>query len=483
MNLADQPHLADSPTDWIDQLFARQLPTSLALRKSTAAQRIAKLQRFADALLARRETWYEAFAKDFSKPPAEVESTELLPVIEEVRHAVAHLRRWMKPVRVRATWLTLGTHSHVQAQPRGRCLILGPWNYPVNTVLCPLVSAIAAGNTLIVKPSELTPEVSRVVGELIAEVFSPDEVVVVPGGVPTAQHLLSLPFDHIFFTGSPAVGKMVMKAAAEHLTSVTLELGGQSPVVVDATADLQRAAEVVMWGKLINLGQSCVAPDHVYVHRSVRQAFVQACAEVVRARFGADARQQQGSPDLARIINARHTGRISELVSQAEAVGATVALGGATDHAQRFIPPTLLTDLPPQAAILGEEIFGPVLPIVDYEQLDEVIARINAQPKPLAMYIWSKDASTQRRLLEETSSGGVCVNHCMLHYVHGGLPFGGVNNSGIGNSHGVYGFRAFSHERAVLKGGPVMAARFMFPPYTPFKGKLMRALVGMLRRL
>lgn len=482
-NMAQPPQLADSPTDRIDELFARQLPIALALRTSTAAQRIAKLRRFGDALIERRAALYEAFAQDFSKPPAEVESTELLPVIEEVRHAVAHLRRWMKPVRVRATWLTLGTHSRIEAQPRGRCLILGPWNYPVNTVLCPLVSAVAAGNTVIVKPSELTPAVSRVVGELLAAVFTPDEVVVVQGGMHTAQHLLSLPFDHIFFTGSPAVGKVVMKAAAEHLASVTLELGGQSPVIVDETADLHKAAEVVMWGKLINLGQSCVAPDHVYVHRSVRAAFVRACAEVVRTRFGADARQQQANPDLARIINLRHTGRISQLVSQATEVGATVALGGATDHAQRFIPPTLLTDLPPSATILAEEIFGPVLPILDYDALDEVITRINAQPKPLAMYIWSQRASAQRRLIDETSSGGVCVNHCMLHYVHGGLPFGGVNNSGMGNSHGHFGFKAFSHERAVLKGGPIMAARFMFPPYTPLKGRLTRGLVGVLRWL
>lgn len=483
MNMADPPQLADSPTDWIDETFAAQWPTSLALRQSTAAQRIAKLRRFADALIARRSAWYEAFAQDFSKPPAEVESTELLPVIEEVRHAVNHLRRWMKPVRVRATWLTLGTHSRIEAQPRGRCLILGPWNYPVNTVLCPLVSAIAAGNTVMVKPSELTPAVSRLVGELIAEVFSPDEVVVVPGGVRTAQHLLGLPFDHIFFTGSPAVGKLVMKAAADHLSSVTLELGGQSPVIVDETADLQKAAEVVMWGKLINLGQSCVAPDHVFVHRSVRVAFVRACAEVVRARFGHSGADQQASPDLARIINLRHTGRIAQLVSQAEQAGATMALGSPVDHERRFIPPTLLTDLPASAEILDEEIFGPVLPIIDYDSLDEVIARINAKPKPLALYIWSRREAITRRLVDETSSGGVCVNHCMLHYVHGGLPFGGVNNSGMGSSHGHFGFKAFSHERAVLRAGWTLPARFMFPPYTPFKSRLVQGLVEVLRRL
>ena len=473
----------DCPTNWIDQVFVSHLPTSLSLRQSTAAQRIAKLRLFAQALLARREALYEAFAQDFSKPPAEVESTELLPVIEEVRHAVGQLRRWMKPVRVRATWPTWGTRSHIEYQPRGRCLILGPWNYPINTVLCPLVSAVAAGNTVVVKPSELTPAVSRVMAELIGAVFNQTEVAVVQGGVPTAQHLLSLPFDHIFFTGSPAVGKTVMKAAADHLASVTLELGGQSPVIVDETANLQRAAEVVMWGKLINLGQSCVAPDHVFVHRSVRAAFVQACGEVVRQRFGRDGSQQQQSPDLARIINQRHTDRIAQLVSQAQSVGARLAMGGPTDHGQRFVPPTILTDLPIQAEILDEEIFGPVLPIIDYDRLDEVIARINAKPKPLALYIWSQRGDTARRLIDETSSGGVCVNHCMLHYVHGGLPFGGVNNSGMGNAHGHFGFKAFSHERAVLKAGWTMPARMMFPPYTPFKLRLTQGMVDVLRRL
>ncbi|RZL07092.1 MAG: aldehyde dehydrogenase family protein, partial [Rubrivivax sp.] len=320
--LSPRDATGDAAPAYIDRLFAGQQATALALRASTAAQRIAKLNRLADALLARREALYAAFASDFSKPAAEVESTELLPVIEEVRHAVRHLRGWMKPTRVRATWPTWGTHARIQYQPRGRCLILGPWNYPINTVLCPLVSAVAAGNTVIVKPSELTPAVSAVVAELVAHVFTPDEVTVVQGGVATAEHLLSLPFDHIFFTGSTAVGKLVMKAAAEHLASVTLELGGRSPVVIDESADLQQAAETLLWGKLINLGQSCVAPDHVYVHRSVRGRFVQACVAVLRQRFGEDAAQQQASSDLARLITHRHTDRIARLLAQAQGGGA-----------------------------------------------------------------------------------------------------------------------------------------------------------------
>jgi aldehyde dehydrogenase (NAD+) len=467
----------------IDQIFAKQRQPALALRSSTAAERIVKLKRLAQALLERRDALYEAFAKDFSKPPAEVESTELLPVIEEIRHAVRGLRQWMKPVRASATWPTFGTHAQIQYQPRGRCLILGPWNYPVNTVLCPLVSAVAAGNTVMIKPSELTPEVSRWVGEVVAAVFDVTEVAVVQGGLEVAQHLLSLPFDHIFFTGSSAVGKVVMKAAAEHLSSVTLELGGQSPVIVDESADLQRAAEFLMWGKLINAGQSCVAPDHVFVHRSVRARFVDACVQVVRARFGQDAAAQQGSQDLARIINLRHTDRVQQLLVQAVSAGAEVAVGGQVNRGHRYIAPTVLTDLPADAAILGEEIFAPILPIIDFDSLDEVIATINDKAKPLALYVWSSRKDVVHHIVQSTSSGGVCVNHCMLQYVHGGLPFGGVNNSGMGSTHGHFGFKAFSHERAVLRGGWTAAVRTMFPPYTPFKTKLMRGLVDVLRRL
>lgn len=468
----------------IEQLFANQRPAALTLRSSTAAERIVKLRRLAKALLQRRHALYQAFAKDFSKPPAEVESTELLPVIEEIRHAVRHLRQWMKPVRAGVTWPTVGTHARIEYQPRGRCLILGPWNYPVNTVLCPLVSAVAAGNTVVIKPSELTPEVSRWVGEVVASVFEVHEVAVVQGDVALAQQLLALPFDHIFFTGSSAVGKAVMKAAAEHLSSVTLELGGQSPVIVDESANLQRAAEFLMWGKLINAGQSCVAPDHVYVHRSVRARFVQACAQVVRERFGPDAQAQQSSQDLARIISLRHTDRLDHLLRQAVSVGATVALGGQVDREQRYVAPTLLTDLPAHAEVLHEEIFGPLLPIIDFESLDEVIARINDQAKPLALYIWSSRADVVRHLVQNTSSGGVCVNHCMLQYVHGELPFGGVNNSGMGSTHGHFGFKAFSHERAVLHGGwAASVVRTMFPPYAPARTKLMRGLVDVLHRL
>ena len=272
-----------------------------------------------------------------------------------------------------------------------------------------------------------------------------------------------------------------MAAAAKHLTSVTLELGGKSPVIVDETADIKLAAETLMWGKLTNCGQICVAPDHVFVHESIRERFVAACRTVIAQRYGATADAQRNSPDLTRVINQRHTQRIAGLLQDAVSRGAKVAVGGEVDVAQCFIAPTLLEQIPEEASIMSEEIFGPVLPIIGFRDLDKVVREINANPKPLALYIFSTDKARTRDLIAKTSSGGVAINHCVLHYAHGNLPFGGVNNSGIGNAHGEYGFKAFSHERAVLKSGPIMMAKLFFPPYTGFKQKLIRWTVDSLR--
>jgi aldehyde dehydrogenase (NAD+) len=316
---------------------------------------------------------------------------------------------------------------------------------------------------------------------MIAECFPAHEVALFEGGMATSQALLELPFDHIFFTGSPAVGKVVMAAAAKHLTSVTLELGGKSPVIVDASANVQAAAETLMWGKFLNNGQTCVAPDTAYVHASVKQAFVDACRSVLQQRYGAGAAAQKASPDLTRMVNRSHTQRVAHLLNDAIARGAKVLAGGDVDEGDCYIAPTLLERVPGDAAILSEEIFGPLLPIIEYTDLDQVIHDINEQPKPLALYLWSTDQDTIRRVLAQTSSGGACVNHCVAHFAHGNLPFGGVNNSGIGNAHGEYGFRALSHERAVLRGSWLHLIKLFFPPYTQGRIKLIRATVDLLR--
>lgn len=473
----------DTDIGHIRDLFAGQGPTALALRESTAGERAHKLKRLRDALLQRREALYAAFEADLRKPPLEVDLTELLPVVDEARHAIKHLARWMRPRRVAPTLTTLGTRARVLYQPRGRCLISGPWNYPVNTLLGPLVSAIAAGNAVILKPSEFTPHVNAVVAELVAEVFDPAEVTLVQGGVNTAQQLLALPFDHVFFTGSPAVGKIVMSAAAQHLTSVTLELGGKSPVIVDETADLQRAAELILWGKFTNAGQTCVAPDHVFVQRSVRDRFARLCQDLIATRYGATEAAVEASPDLARMVTRRHTERLGVLIGDARARGAVLLAGGRYDTAARYVAPTLLVDVPADARISTEEIFGPVLPIETFDSIDEVIHRINAQPKPLALYLFSRNRKTRARVTAQTSSGGICLNHCVQQYAHGGLPFGGVNQSGIGNAHGVFGFKAFSHERACLASGPFMLLSLFYPPYTSRKSWLSAALVRALRSI
>ncbi|TXT37558.1 MAG: aldehyde dehydrogenase (NAD+) [Comamonadaceae bacterium] len=338
----------DTPIELIQACFAAQAERALALRTSSASERIGKLKLLQAALLKRQSELHQAFASDFGKPAAEVDLTELLPVVDEIHAATRHLRSWMRPRRVMPGLTTLGTSARVTYQGKGRCLIIGPWNYPVATLISPLVSAIAAGNTVILKPSEFTPAVNAVLGTVIAEVFDAAEVTMVTGATATAQALLDCPFDHIFFTGSSTVGKLVMSAAARHLASVTLELGGKSPVIVDESADLAQAAELIMWGKLVNAGQSCIAPDTLFVHRSVRDELLHRCKVIVAARYGKSDAAIASSPDLTRMIHERHAARVAALIDDAVGLGAKLLLGGGHNVRERFIAPTLLTDVPPE---------------------------------------------------------------------------------------------------------------------------------------
>lgn len=433
------------------EVFERQRACALRLRQSRWQDRVAKIRQLRDAVIAHTEDWYRAAQADFGKPPGEVDLAEILPVCLEANDAIRNLKKWMKPRRVRPTLLTLGTRSHVQAQPKGRCLIIGPFNYPVNLTLGPLVSAIAAGNTAIVKPSELTPHLSALIAQVVREVFSEDEVAVFEGDAQLAKDLQQLPFDHVFFTGSPAVGQQVMAAAARHLASVTLELGGKSPTIVDASADLPLAARNILWAKLANAGQTCIAPDHVYVHHSVKDEWLRCCQREIEKACGSSLPEQQASLHLTRIVNSRHAGRLASLIEDARARGARLLSGGQAAADACFVQPTLLDQVPPDARVMREEIFGPLLPVIGFESIDEVIAAINAQPKPLALYIYSRHRGHIERVLGQTSSGGACVNHSLIQFLHARLPFGGVNHSGIGSAHGHYGFQAFSHERAVVQ--------------------------------
>ncbi len=462
----------------IREIFKQQAATALRLRSSTVPQRIAKLKRLREAIVASSEAIYAAGWADYRKPPAEVDVFELLPALSEANDAISNLKKWMKPRRVWPTMTLLGTSSYSKCEPRGRCLIISPWNFPFNLTFGPLISAVAAGNTAIVKPSELSPHCSAVSAKVIREVFTEDEVAVIEGDAGAAQALLELPFDHIFFTGSPAIGKVVMKAASQHLASVTLELGGRNPTIVDESAELHAAAQNILWSRFANGGQMCVATDHVYVHSNVKEAFIDACTSILDVTYGRDVEAQQKSPDFARVVNERHTRRISNLLDDAKQRGAKVRYGGHVDLNERFISPTIIDKIPVDAEILREEIFGPLLPIVEFRDLTEAIDGINREHKALALHIWSTSQASIDRVLRETSSGTACVNHSVAPFAHLNLPFGGVGHSGIGNSHGYAGFKAFSHERSVVKSLSHRIPTMFFPPY----GRLVRWVTRFLMR-
>lgn len=417
---------------------------------------------------ANQEQIRQAMQADFRKPAAEVDTTEVLPVLDEIKQALENLERWTKPKKVDAPLTMLGTRSVIMYEPKGVCLIISPWNYPFNLSAGPLVSALAAGNSVILKPSEMTPHTSALIKKMCDEVFRNNEVTVIEGSQQTSQELLKLPFDHIFFTGSTAVGKVVMKAAAEHLTSVTLELGGKSPTLVTASANPKEAALRIAVTKFINNGQTCIAPDYILAHQSIAADLIKYLKEQIPSLFGGSEKNIAGSADYARIVNEKHFARLSNLLREAEGKGAKVETGGELDFSQRFMHPVVLSNVSRQSRIMEEEIFGPILPIITYDSLDEAIEYVNSKPKPLALYIFGKNNAEINRIKSETSSGSVCINDCAIQFLHPNLPFGGVNASGIGKSHGYFGFQAFSNEKPVLRQRSGFTAfRLFYPPYTP----------------
>ncbi|HLL52355.1 MAG TPA: aldehyde dehydrogenase family protein [Myxococcaceae bacterium] len=464
----------------IERVFAAQQANRWKIAQTTAKQRTQKLERLRDAIQARRAELAQAIHADFRKPAHEVELTELMPTLSELTHTIKHLAKWMRPQKVRTPLTLTGTSSHVRYEPRGVVLILAPWNYPFQLLISPLISAIAAGNCSILKPSEKTPNTSAFMKKLVAEVFDESEVATFEGEANVAEALLQLPFDHIFFTGSTKVGQIVMAAAAKHLATVTLELGGKSPAIVDTKADLAQTAERLVWGKFINAGQTCVAPDYVFVHESQRDELVKHLNASISAFYGQTDEQRQQSPDFARMVDDRAFLRIKTLVEQSVASGAKVEVGGKFDPKERYVAPTVLTNVSPQSAVMSEEIFGPVLPVMTYSKREDVYRFIDKNGKPLALYVFSQDKGAVEEVLRNTTSGGVAVNNVIVHLANPNLPFGGVGGSGQGNYHGPYGFKAFSHERAVLTQGSQNLLKMVYPPYS---GKQKEMAAKMLRKL
>ena len=451
-------------------VFKKQQSQALVVGASSYKERIKKLNRLLYAVeKTYRPQIKEALYKDFKKPYTESDLTEIYVVTSEIKFAKKNLYKWMDKQRVPTPMSLFGGSSWTKYQAKGCCLIISPWNFPFNLTFCPLVSAIASGNVVIIKPSEMTPHTSRVMQNIIEAIFDEDEVAMFEGDVEVSQELLKLPFNHMFFTGAPAIGKIVMKAAAEHLASVTLELGGKSPTIIDQTANIKQAAKRIAWAKFINNGQSCIAPDYILVHESKKEALIDALKENLEKLFGEDVLQ---SESYCRIVNERHFNRVNQYLKNSIKKGAQVVYGGQTLAKENFISPTLVLDMKDDSDLLQEEIFGPVLPIKTYTKLEEVINYINTKEKPLALYIFSKSHKNTQHVIKYTRAGGTCINNCLLHFSNHNLPFGGDNNSGIGKTHGFYGFKEFSNERAFYKQNFSSFIEFLFPPYNLMKQKL-----------
>ncbi|UBM59879.1 aldehyde dehydrogenase family protein [Marinilongibacter aquaticus] len=459
----------ETESNEISRLFDLQRKQQYKVSQSGPKERKAKLNRLEKAIWQYRSAIQEALYKDFKKHPSEVDLSEIYPVLGEIRYAKKRLKTWMGTNRRKTPFALLGASSRILYEPKGVVLIISPWNFPFNLSFGPMVSAIAAGNCILLKPSEMTPHISTLMGKILSEIFDECEVAVIQGGVETSTALLKLPFNHIFFTGSPQVGKIVMQAAAQNLCSVTLELGGKSPSIVDETAKLSAAARRLCWGKFLNNGQVCIAPDHLYVHRDVLAPFLEEIKKQIIQFYSEDPSQEIA---YNRIVNEKHFERLEAYLKEAVGNGGKVEIGGQTNANEKYIAPTLISNIPPHTRIMHEEIFGPLMPIIAYDSLEEVVSDIRSREKPLALYIFSRSKKNTEFLLSNTRAGGTCINHNVLHFFNPHLGFGGSNHSGIGRGHGDEGFKAFSNSRGILQQHMPNATDFLIPPYTDLKKKL-----------
>jgi aldehyde dehydrogenase (NAD+) len=403
----------------------------------------------------------QALYDDFKKPAFEAVITETNYVISELKDTIRNLHKWAKPKKVLPSILNFPSKDYIYKEPYGKVLIIAPWNYPYQLALCPLISAVAAGNQVVLKPSELTPNTSAVIAKIIKKTFHVNHVEVIQGGVDISQKLLSQRWDYIFFTGSVAVGKIVAKAAAENLTPVTLELGGKNPCIVDETANLKLAAKRIVWGKFINAGQTCIAPDYILVQKDMKNKFVDYLKEEIKMAYGTN---PEDSPDFARIINTKNCNRLASMIEADK-----VIFGGQTDIANCYVAPTLIEESNPDSLIMQDEIFGPLLPILTYQTEADINTIISKYEKPLSLYVFTENKSFADKIIQNYSFGGGCINDTLIHFSNKRLPFGGVGHSGIGAYHGSLSFDTFSHKKGIVK-----KANWLDLPmrYAPYNGKL-----------
>ncbi|MEZ5144502.1 MAG: aldehyde dehydrogenase family protein [Acidimicrobiales bacterium] len=428
-----------------------------------------QLEAIVRMLTDHEDDFVRALQEDLGRGETEAYGMDVGFTKTEVKHLLKHLPSWMKPSRAPVGLTSMPGKGRVVPEPLGVALVIAPWNYPVQLLVSPMAAAIAAGNCVVAKPSELAPACSAVLARLIPRYLDDRAVVVVEGGVPETTALLAQRYDHVFFTGSTRVGRVVMEAAAKHLTPVTLELGGKSPTIVAADADLDVAARRIIWGKSINAGQTCIAPDYVLAEASIRDRLVDTMIGALREFYGPDPKT---SRDFARIVNESHLRRLERYLADH---GGTVVVGGDVDAEQRYLSPTIVVDPDPSSALMTDEIFGPILPVLSVESIDDAVDFVVDRPKPLALYVFSSSDETVDDVLARTSSGGACVNHVVLHIAPNAMPFGGVGPSGMGAYHGKAGFDAFSHHKSVLYKPQKPDPNLLYPPYTPLKSRVIRA--------
>ncbi|MGX1638740.1 aldehyde dehydrogenase family protein [Sphingobacterium sp. NPDC055431] len=455
----------------IDKIYQSQLKNKSAIKHSTAYKRIGWIKKLLDTINREEKAIEQALYQDFHKSGIETAITEILVVQLELKHIAKKLRGWMKDKKVRRSLVMPNVSAYLHYEPKGNALIITPWNYPFQLPLVHLAACIAAGNTAILKLSEFSPNSNQVLKKIIAEVFPTDHIAVIEGAVEETTHLLNLKFDHIHFTGSSKVGKIIMEAASKHLTDITLELGGKSPAVIDKNVNLRQVVKNLIWAKFINAGQTCIAPDYILAHRHQKQQLEEVFKIEIEEAFGKDA---FNSPDYARIINEKQFERLNQALDSAKQLGANIIAGGKTDGRTKYIAPTVITNVAANNPLMTEEIFGPILPIVYYAQIQEAIDFINAKEKPLALYVFSKDSNFNKHIIRNSSAGSTCINDAVIQIMQPNLPFGGVNNSGLGQSTGWYGFKAFSHERAVADVKIIPLSSMFWYPYTEKTSRMLQ---------
>lgn len=467
-------------------LFESQGKSRWAVAKTTAKERIAKILKLRKVIEARQQEFYDAVWADFHKPKTEAWLSEIYPTLQEIDYTINHLPEWMEDHDGSWSPLFPTSQSVSHFEPKGRVLIMAPWNYPFLLFFAPVVAAVAAGNVVIAKPSHKTPHVAEVIESIVKEVFPQNEVAVVQGaGAEIGDQLLALPFDHVFFTGSPKVGAHVAECAAKIHAGVTLELGGKSPTIILDDVKIKDAAKKIAWGKTLNAGQTCIAPDYVLCPRNLVDTFANAVAENIKKMYGDSEEARRHSEIFVHIVESSTVERHKALIEDALAKGATAIIGGtitSEDIENRYTPATVLANVTPDMQIMDSEIFGPILPIIAYDSLDEAIQFLQARPKPLALYVFGKAENKINEVIARTTSGSACVNHCILQIANNSVPFGGVGMSGTGNYHGIYGFKTFSHERNVMRQGAFDTMQFFYPPYHKSNEKSWRARLQRLMK-